>query len=78
MLTYLRQAVRVVPGNYFELFPEQEKRSQSEHADLLEAMERGDGASARALMEAHVLSAGEALGGYLADLAAAQEAANGA
>jgi DNA-binding GntR family transcriptional regulator len=77
MLTYLRQAVRVVPGNYFELFPEQEKRSQSEHAELLEAMERGDGSSARALMEAHVLSAGEALGGYLADLAAAQEAANG-
>ena len=25
LLTYLRQAVRVVPGNYFELFPEQER-----------------------------------------------------
>jgi len=46
LLTYLRQAVRVVPGNYFELFPEQEKRSRREHAALLDAMERGDGAAA--------------------------------
>jgi DNA-binding GntR family transcriptional regulator len=77
LLTYLRQAVRVVPGNYFELFPEQEERSRREHAALLEAMERGDGSMARSLMESHVLSAGEALGGYLADLAAAQEATTG-
>ena len=27
LFTYLRQAVRVVPGNFFELFPEQEERS---------------------------------------------------
>ena len=33
LLTYVRQAQRVVPGNYFELFPEQEQRSQREHAD---------------------------------------------
>src|ERR1700723_2291692 len=38
LLTYLRQAVRVVPGNYFELFPEAEERSTREHAALLEAM----------------------------------------
>ena len=44
LLTYLRQAVRVVPGNYFELFPEQAERSRHEHAALLEAMARGDGA----------------------------------
>jgi DNA-binding GntR family transcriptional regulator len=68
LLTYLRQAVRVVPGNYFELFPEQEERSRREHAALLDAMERGDGAEARQIMEAHVLTAGEALGGFLADL----------
>ena len=70
LLTYLRQAVRVVPGNYFELFPEQEKRSRREHAALLDAMERGDGAAARSIMEDHVLTAGEALGGWLADMAA--------
>ncbi|HXA74924.1 MAG TPA: FCD domain-containing protein [Acidimicrobiales bacterium] len=66
LLTYVRQAQRVVPGNYFELFPEQEQRSRREHAALLDAMERGDGSEARLLMEAHVLSAGEALGTWLA------------
>jgi DNA-binding GntR family transcriptional regulator len=70
MLTYLRQAVRVVPSNYFELFPEQEQRSRREHAALLDAMGRGDGTAARALMEAHVLVAGEALGDWLASRAA--------
>jgi DNA-binding GntR family transcriptional regulator len=68
MLTYLRQAVRVVPGNYFELFPEQEERSRHEHAALLDAMEHGDAPAARSLMEAHVLTAGEALGGWLAEV----------
>jgi DNA-binding GntR family transcriptional regulator len=66
LLTYVRQAQRVVPGNYFELFPEQEKRSRREHAELLDAMQRGDGGGARRIMEAHVLSAGEALGSWLA------------
>jgi DNA-binding GntR family transcriptional regulator len=70
LLTYLRQAVRVVPGNYFELFPEQEERSRREHAALIDAMERGDAGAARHLMEAHVLTAGEALGDWLSALAA--------
>jgi DNA-binding GntR family transcriptional regulator len=69
LLTYVRQAQRVVPGNYFELFPEQEQRSRREHAALLDAMERGNGSEARRLMEAHVLSAGEALGTWLAKTA---------
>jgi DNA-binding GntR family transcriptional regulator len=69
LLTYVRQAQRVVPGNYFELFPEQEQRSRREHAALLDAMEGGDGDEARHLMEAHVLSAGEALGSWLAKAA---------
>jgi DNA-binding GntR family transcriptional regulator len=76
LLTYLRQAVRVVPGNYFELFPEQEERSRREHAALLNAMERGDADAARRTMEAHVLTAGEALGDWLTALsteAAGQE-----
>jgi DNA-binding GntR family transcriptional regulator len=69
LLTYVRQAQRVVPGNYFELFPEQEQRSRREHAELLDAMQRGDGGEARRIMEAHVLSAGEALGSWLAKVA---------
>jgi DNA-binding GntR family transcriptional regulator len=68
LLTYVRQAQRVVPGNYFELFPEQAKRSRREHAALLDAMEEGDAPEARRIMEAHVLSAGEALGDWLAGI----------
>jgi DNA-binding GntR family transcriptional regulator len=75
LFTYLRQAVRVVPGNFFELFPEQEERSTREHAALLEAMQRGDAHEARALAEAHVLTAGEALGDWLATQAAQHRAA---
>jgi DNA-binding GntR family transcriptional regulator len=73
LLTYLRQAARVVPGNYFVLFPEQEQRSRREHAAVLNAIERGDAAAARQIMEAHVLSAGEALGDFLAELATPQQ-----
>ena len=69
LLTYVRQAQRVVPGNYFELFPEQARRSRREHAELLDAMACGDAAEARRVMEAHVLSAGEALGDWLAGIA---------
>ncbi|HEY6530868.1 MAG TPA: GntR family transcriptional regulator [Acidimicrobiales bacterium] len=65
LLTHLRQASRVVPTNYFQLFPEQETRSDIEHAELLEAMAARDGAEARRLAEAHVLVAGEALGDWL-------------
>jgi DNA-binding GntR family transcriptional regulator len=66
LLTHLRQAVRVVPGNFFELFPEQERRSRREHSALLRKIEAGDGSAARSLAEEHVLRAGEALGGWLA------------
>jgi DNA-binding GntR family transcriptional regulator len=65
LLTYLRQAVRAVPGTYFELFPEQERRARTEHAALLEAISRGDGVAARTIAEAHVLDAGAALGDWL-------------
>jgi DNA-binding GntR family transcriptional regulator len=65
LLTYLRQAVNVVPANYFELFPEQEDRSRGEHAELLDAIGRGDADAARSIAEAHVLDAGEALGDWL-------------
>ncbi len=77
LLTYLRQAVRVVPNSYFEMFPEQEKRSQAEHAALLDAIERGDAAAARTIAEAHVLDAGQALGQWLRDRAAEPPAHGG-
>ena len=70
LLVYLRQAIRVVPGNYFELFPEQEHRSKHEHAALLTAMAAGDAPLARRVAEDHVLAAGHALGEYLASLGA--------
>jgi DNA-binding GntR family transcriptional regulator len=66
LLLHLRQAVRVVPASYFELFPEQEQRSEREHAELLDAMGRGDAAGARVIAEAHVLEAGETLRDWLA------------
>jgi len=65
LLTYLRQAVRIVPASYFELFPEQERKSRAEHAALLDAIDSGDGVAARAIAEAHVLDAGAALGEWL-------------
>ncbi len=65
LMTYLRQAVRVVPGSYFSLFPEQERRSRSDHAALLDAIDRGDAASARTIAETHVLDAGAALGDWM-------------
>ena len=73
LLTFLRQAVQVVPTNYFELFPEQEDRSRDEHAALLDAMDRGDAQAARSIAEAHVLRAGEALGDWLLERMADQE-----
>jgi DNA-binding GntR family transcriptional regulator len=68
LLVYLRQAIRVVPGTYFELFPEQQHRSKREHAALLAAMAAGDATLARRVAEDHVLSAGHALGDYLSAL----------
>ena len=65
LLTYIRQAVRVVPSSFFTLFPEQEQRSRREHAELLDALRRGDSIAARSIAEAHVLDAGTALGDWL-------------
>jgi len=65
LMTYLRQAVRVVPASYFDLIPEQEQRSRADHAVLLDAIGRGDGAAARTIAEAHVLDAGAALGDWM-------------
>ena len=65
LLTYLRQAVRVVPVSYFSLFPEQGRRSRADHAELLDAIGGGDAAMARTIAETHVLDAGAALGDWM-------------
>jgi DNA-binding GntR family transcriptional regulator len=65
LITFLRHAVRAVPTDYFEIFPEQEHLSVEEHAGLLDALGRQDGQAARAIAERHVLRAGEALGAWL-------------
>jgi DNA-binding GntR family transcriptional regulator len=65
LLTYLRQAVRVVPVSYFTLFPEQGRRSRADHAELLDAIGRGDPTAARTIAEGHVLDAGSALGDWM-------------
>ena len=65
LLTYLRQAVRVVPASYFSLFPEQGRRSRAEHTALLDAIGRGDATGARTIAESHVLDAGAALGDWM-------------
>jgi DNA-binding GntR family transcriptional regulator len=65
LLTYLRQAARVVPASYFQLFPEREHRSRTEHSALLDAIGSGDATEARMIAEAHVLDAGAALGDWL-------------
>jgi DNA-binding GntR family transcriptional regulator len=72
LLTYLRQAVRAVPASFFDLFPEQVRRSQSDHAILLEAIDRGDAVAARTLTESHVLDAGAALGDWLRERTASE------
>jgi DNA-binding GntR family transcriptional regulator len=65
LLTYLRQAVRVVPVSYFALFPEQGRRSRVEHSELLDAIGSGYAPLARSIAEAHVLAAGAALGDWM-------------
>ncbi len=65
LLTLIRQAVRVVPSNYFYVFPDQGHHSQAEHDQLLRAVARRQGAKARVVAEGHVLAAGESLAEWL-------------
>jgi DNA-binding GntR family transcriptional regulator len=75
LLDLLRQSNRVLPTNYFEIFPRQQQCSLREHAALLHALGRNDGPAARTIAEDHVLNAGELLGDWLA--ARALRARNG-
>ena len=52
--------------------PSDKALSDSEHADLLQAVERRDVARAQALVSAHLLSSGELLYRFLTDKQAAE------
>jgi len=65
LLAQIRQAVRLVPTNFLTLFPEHEKHSLDEHAQLLDALEARDAAAARRIAERHVLDAGRSLADWL-------------
>lgn len=65
VLAQIKQAVRLVPTNFLTLFPEHEKHSLDEHAQLLDALEAREAEAARRIAERHVLDAGRSLADWL-------------
>lgn len=65
LVAQIRQAVRIVPSNFFELVPAQEDHSLAEHDELVTAIAAGDAARSRAVAERHVVEAGRSLAGRL-------------
>src|SRR6202453_3196423 len=66
LLSLIRQAVRLIPSNYLAVMPIS-ANDRSEHEELLRSITEGDGASARALAEQHVLAAGHSVAQWLAE-----------
>lgn len=75
LVAQIRQAVRIVPSNFFDVLPSQEDHSLADHEELVTALEAGDAARSRAVAERHVVDAGRSLAGWLERRAAADEAA---
>jgi DNA-binding GntR family transcriptional regulator len=65
LMTQIRQAVRVVPSNYFAMFPEHERNALHEHEALVSALADRDADKARHIAERHVLDAGRSLADWL-------------
>lgn len=65
LVAQIRQAVRIVPSNFFELVPAQEDHSLADHDELVTAIAEGDAARSRAVAERHVVEAGRSLAGRL-------------
>src|ERR1700761_2993918 len=65
LMAQIRQAVRVVPSNYFAMFPEHEHNALEEHAALVSALADRDADKARNIAERHVLDAGRSLADWL-------------
>ena len=61
LLAQIRQAVRVVPTNFFAMFPEHEHNALEEHEALVSALADGDAEKARDIAERHVVDAGHSL-----------------
>jgi DNA-binding GntR family transcriptional regulator len=67
LMAQIRQAVRVVPSNFFGMFPEHEHNALDEHRALVAALSDRDVDKARDIAERHVLDAGRSLAERLAD-----------
>jgi DNA-binding GntR family transcriptional regulator len=61
LMAQIRQAVRVVPSNFFAMFPEHEHHSLEDHQALVSALADGDAEKARGIAERHVVDAGHSL-----------------
>lgn len=59
LIALIGQLSSTMPASYFNLIPEQVQISLREHADLVNAIARGDAAGARFLAEHHLRQAGE-------------------
>jgi DNA-binding GntR family transcriptional regulator len=64
-MAQIRQAVRVVPSNFFAMFPEHEHNALDEHQALVSALADRDTDKARDIAERHVLDAGRSLADWL-------------
>jgi DNA-binding GntR family transcriptional regulator len=65
LMAQIRQAVRVVPSNFFGMFPEHEHNAIEEHEALVAALADRDVDKARHIAERHVLDAGQSLADWL-------------
>jgi DNA-binding GntR family transcriptional regulator len=65
LMAQIRQAVRVVPSNFFAMFPEHEHNALDEHQALVSALADRDADKARDIAERHVLDAGRSLADFL-------------
>ena len=65
LMAEIRQAVRVVPFNFFAMFPEHEHNALDEHEALVSALADRDADKARHIAERHVLDAGRSLADWL-------------
>jgi DNA-binding GntR family transcriptional regulator len=65
LMAQIRQAVRVVPSNFFAMFPEHEHNALEEHQALVAALADRDVDKARHIAERHVLDAGRSMADWL-------------
>ncbi|MGA9488932.1 MAG: GntR family transcriptional regulator, partial [Mycobacterium sp.] len=65
LMAHIRQAVRVVPSNFFAIFPEHEHNALEEHQALVTALADRDVDKSRRIAERHVLDAGWSLAEWL-------------